>query len=305
MATDNPVLEPADVFYGTTEATEPKEPTETEAVTNGDDQDAEGETLETDQPGESEEENQDESEETVSEDESEAEEDGDQELVYLDLDGEEVDLNDVRKWRDGGLMQSDYTRKTQELAEERKGVKAQAEENAKLHTTLSDLQAELQALVGEDEAVDWEDLREIDPEEYIAKKEKADKRKAAVEKLKGQASQPTISQDELIEEQKALYAANPTWLNEKGERTKAMETDSKRLESYWQTNGFTSEEVTGMYRARYIETCLKAAKYDDLQEKSKVFSKKAKKATLVTKPKSQARKLKTKPKALEDVFYNS
>lgn len=304
MATDNPVLEPADLFYGTTEPTEPKELTETEAVTNGDDQDAEEETLETDQPEESGV-SEDESEETVSEDESEAKEDEDQELVYLELDGEEVDLNDVRKWRDGGLMQADYTRKTQELAEERKGVKTQAEENAKLQTTLSDSLAELQALVGEDEEVDWNDLRETDPEEYIAKKEKADKRKATVEKLKGQSSQPTISQDELIEEQKALYAANPSWLDEKGERTKAMETDSKRLELYWQTNGFTSEEVTGMHRARYIETCLKAAKYDDLQEKSKVFSKKAKKATLVTKPKSQARQLKAKPRSREDIFYNS
>jgi hypothetical protein len=50
---------------------------------------------------------------------------------------------------------------------------------------------------------------------------------------------------------------------------------------------------------------LKAAKYDDLQEKSKVFSKKAKKATLVTKAKGPSKKAKEKPKAMEDIFYDS
>jgi hypothetical protein len=303
MATDNPVLEPADVFYGTTEEAEPKEPTEPEAVTNGDDPATEEKTLETDHPEQSE--IKDESEGAESEEEPESTENEDEELTYLELDGKEVDLNEVRQWRDGHLMQSDYTRKTTEVAEDRKALKAEREEVSKQKAGLIDLQAELQALVEEDEAVDWKELREIDPEEYIAKKEKADKRKAAVKKLKSEASKPDISQDDLAKEQQSLFDTNPGWLDDKGEQTKEMKDDKKRIEGYWEKHGFTAEDVSGMRSARYINACLKAAKYDELQEKSKAFAKKAKKATLVTKPKSQVKKVKTKPKALEEVFYNS
>lgn len=313
MATDNPVLEPADIFYGTTEATEPTEPTEVEAVTDGDeditdsdDQEAEEDSLEsTDNPGEAEEESEEDPEEKAELEDPGAEDEKEQELVYLDLDGKEVDLDEVRQWRDGHLMQADYTRKTQELADERKALKSQSEEIQGLKATLSDSQAELQALVEEDEAVNWAELKEYEPEEYIRLKEKADKRKAAVDKFKAVSTQVQISPEEIQSEQSQLFSSNPSWIDDNRQPTKAYKEDMKVLSEYWSEAGFTTEEINGMVRARYIETSLKAAKYDALQKKSKAFTKKAKKAPLTTKPKAKARNLKPKPKAIEDIFYNS
>jgi hypothetical protein len=302
MPSDNPVMEPADVFYGTAEPEAPTGQAEEEAVTESEDQEALAEEAEIDgQPDESE---VDDSEESESEDETEVAEDEEQELVYLDLDGKEVDLNDVRKWRDGHLMQSDYTRKTTEVAEERKALQAEREEVNGLKTNLSTMTAELQAMVTEDGEVNWEELREDDPEEYIALKEKADKRKALVEKLKSEAvSQPQVSDDELVSEQQALFKANPSWLDKDNKPTAEFENDQKLMNEYFKTHGFTQEDVGGMFRARYIETCLKAAKFDQLQGKASAIKSKAKKATLVTKPKKQARQLKTKAKSAEELFY--
>jgi len=296
MPTDNPVMEPADVFYGTAEAKDPEGQTEAEAVTESDDQEALTEEVEIDgQPDEL-------SEESESEGATDDAEDGEQELVYLDLDGKEVDLDEVRKWRDGHLMQSDYTRKTTELADERKVLQTEREELTGLKTNLSNMTVELQAMVAEDEAVNWEELREDDPEEYIAQREKADKRKAMVEKLKSETvSQPAYTDDELVSEQGLMLENNPDWVVD-GKATKAYEADQKLMNEYFQTNGFTNEDVAGMFRARYIQTCLKAAKFDQLQGKASKIKSKVKKATLVTKPKQQARQLKA-VKSREDIFY--
>lgn len=303
--TDNPILEPGDVFYGTTEETELEQPTVNDDVANGEEQNTEAEAEQAANPDEEAEDvSADESEESESLDGDDETEDGEKELVYLDLDGEEVDLDEVRKWKSGHLMQKDYTRKTQALAEDKKAVEAERAEVANLRKSLQESQAELQALVQEDEAVDWDDLREYDPEKYIELKEKAEKRKAAADKFKPATASPSLSPEELASEQRILFEAHPSWLDDKGQPTEVFKSDQALIQDYWTKQGFTSEEISGMSRSRYIETSLKAAKYDELQEKSKEFTKKAKKATLVTKPKKQARKLKAEPKALEDVFYS-
>lgn len=292
-----------DVFYKTTEAEEPEtEPTEADDVAIGDDPDTD---KKPDQPEETEVEAEAETEESGDEDDESATEDDGAELVYLDLDGEEVDLEDVRKWRDGHMMQADYTRKTTEVAREREAVTAEREEVAAIKTNLIEVKAELEALVQEDEETDWDDLRATDPDGYIEQKEKADKRKQAVEKAKLQSAPQPLSKEELADEQALLFEKNPSWIDEKGNQTEAMANDSTLLAEYWKANGFTAEDVTGMVRARHVETCLKAAKFDELQEKSKVFTKKAKKATLVTKPKPKSRKVQKKPKTVEETFYKS
>jgi hypothetical protein len=201
-------------------------------------------------------------------------------------------------------MQADYTRKTTELAEDRKALQAEREDLESQKTNLSDMTAELQALVAEDGEVNWEELREDDPEEYIALKEKADKRKKLVEKLKSeQTSQPTISDDELVSEQQALFAANPSWLDKDSKPTAEFESDQKLINSYFADNGFTREDVSGMVRSRYLVALLKAAKFDELQGKASGIKNKAKKATLVTKPKKTAPK--PKPKSAADVLYGT
>ena len=59
------------------------------------------------------------------------------------IDGEEVDLDTIREWKRSGLRQSDYTRKTQELAKQRK----EAQEALEVYNYLMSNQELVQKLV--------------------------------------------------------------------------------------------------------------------------------------------------------------
>ncbi len=60
-------------------------------------------------------------EESATEEETESTE---TDLFYLDLDGEEVSSDQLKQWKSNGLMQADYTRKTQAHAENVKAFEA-------------------------------------------------------------------------------------------------------------------------------------------------------------------------------------
>ena len=59
-------------------------------------------------------------------------------------DGEKVKLSQIKEWKDGGLRQSDYTKKTQELSEKRKGL----EEMEKFADYLKANPKKLQKVIG-------------------------------------------------------------------------------------------------------------------------------------------------------------
>lgn len=298
---DNPAVEPANLFYNSDEpelSEQPGDPVvdsdEPEEVQNPEESEAEqaeGETEET--------ENAEESGDTDATE--------DEELVYLDLDGSEVDLDDVRKWRDGHLMQSDYTKKTQTLADDRKSFEQEREAQfATLKAEQSKaagMVAELAALVAEDEATDWDDLRISDPDEYITRKERADKRKAKAGEVQANLKNPQITAEQVAIEQQALVGKHPEWIND-GKPTDQYNSDMKLLGDYWASAGFTPDEQSNMSTARQIETSLKAAKYDALQSRAEGVKRKTKKAKLVTKPKQTAKKA-VKSERMEDVFYGA
>lgn len=287
-AAELPDVDTLSLFYGTTDDAIPEGADEELAVTEeglSEDEDLKQGT-ESDDDGDN--------------DDTENEE---EELLYLDLDGKEVALDDVRTWRDGHLMKADYSRKTMKLAEESKAVAAQREELYAELSEVANLKAEMQALISEDSEVDWDELREEDPDEYDELKKRADKRKAVAAKAKSAPAVKPMSQDELLEEQRLLFAANPGWLDDKDNPTAEMEADKALINAYWKDNGFTAQETAGMSRTRYIQACLKAAKFDELTAKGSKLAKKAKAATLVTKPKGQVGKLKEKDIPPEDLFY--
>jgi hypothetical protein len=271
MNTDNPdagtaTITPAE-FYG--KAAAPVEPTkaepvvDTEEVTPPKDEGAESEQLDAD--------------------------DSEPALV-LELDGKEYDLTEVRKWQKGHLMQSDYTRKTMALADERKAFEAERKtEREQLQQAKAEIAAmkdTLQVLTAEDEAINWAELKEYEPEKYIALKEKADKRKAELEKLK--AIKPNdLSDPALIEaERKKLFDSNPGWLDDEGKPTETFHADSKLINDWTVAAGFDATEVAQM-RAHHLTTVLKAAKYDQLQERGREIKDKREKVPVVLKPKAK------------------
>lgn len=214
----------------------------------------------------------------------------DTETLYLDLDGEEVSLETLREWKEGNLRHADYTRKTMALADERKAFEAEKAQVSELASKLNDAQAEIQALM-DTTSIDWDELREYDPAEYLKQKELQEKRQEAIANAKGLKSEVDQSSNQAViaEEQQKLLAANPAWLDKGGKTTDAYQSDMKLMQEYLGENGFTDSEVNSLLQAKYWQTILKAAKFDAQKKKSAALEKKVKKTPLVTKPKSQAR----------------
>lgn len=302
---DNPLkMEPEQVFYP--ESAEPTKPEPTDDPVTVEDQDP---PQGSDQPGNPEEEPS----EDLKNDGEPAEEpegdDDDENIQVLEIDGEEYDLNEVKAWREGNLRQSDYTRKTQALADERKQFEAERDaERAQLadaHKKFTENADMLEVLVQEDSEVDWERLKEDDLEEYIEKKELAEKRQKALEKIKADRKTPVTDPAAIQAEQRKLIQFDPAWLEEKDGKqivTKQFTADMKLVDDYAVKAGFTAEEFETMAKSHYMITMLKAARYDQLQEKSREMKNKREKVPVVTKPRKQAKNSKQEKDPVS-VFY--
>ena len=262
----------------------------------------EGETPETEEATPTEEEEsqpvaEDESfeEETEEEEEPEGEEeseetDGEEEELYaVTVNGEEVAVS-LDELLSGYSRQSDYTRKTQEIAGDRKEMEAlQQQYNSEVQQIQQERQQYMEALTniisnnsGELEKfsnIDWNALRENDPIEYVTTREQY---REAQEKVQGlqheharaaqtQQAQMQKAQHQMLQVEKGrLVEALPEW----GDPDKQKDM-SANLQSYAKEQGFTAEELNSLVDHRSVLVLLKAQKYDQLQN-SDVKSKKLK-----------------------------
>ena len=262
----------------------------------------EGETPETEEATPTEEEEsqpvaEDESfeEETEEEEEPEGEEeseetDGEEEELYaVTVNGEEVAVS-LDELLSGYSRQSDYTRKTQEIATDRKEMESlQQQYNSEIAQIQQERQQYMDALtnvmqgsMGELEkfaTVDWNSLRENDPIEYVTTREQY---REAQEKIQGlqneqaraaqfQQAQNNQAQHQMLQVEKGkLVEALPDWGIP--DKQKEMATG---LQSYAKEQGFSADELNSLIDHRSILVLLKAQKYDQLQ-KSNVKSKKLK-----------------------------
>lgn len=208
------------------------------------------------------------------------------EELYVDLDGREISLSQISEWEQGALRQSDYTRKTQSLADERKAFMAEQEAYNSKTTALDNSIAELSVLIGEKESsIDWDELREYDPGEYIKQKELQTKRQEALYEAKSNKS--TTSEFEANEAAKTelgkLIQSNPQWLNN-GVETEAYKTDMNNTKNYLTSLGYSEQAQRGILTAGHGQVFIDAAKYHMGKESNASIAKKVKKAPIVTKP---------------------
>lgn len=297
---DNSAMKPSDIFYGTT-----PESAESDATSTTDEVVTETLVDET-TPAESEVEVDElETEESEAEGKQEEGEDNQDEGLYIDLDGEEVSLDDIKSWKSGHMMQADYTRGKQEVAKERTALEADRAEMANQSESLKTLAAELEAVIGSEDEVDMNELREIDPDEYIKLTERNANRKELLSKAKESftATKPVSDADVTVEREQ-LIKNNPQWVGKDGKATDVYKSDMAALDTYLGNNGWTAEEFATVYQSKHVEALIKAAKYDELQGKKKAIAKKVRKAPIVKRGKSTA-KVPDKPgKSAADIFYS-
>lgn len=231
-------------------------------------------------------------EDTTSEVEESAEEEETQEqeteLLYYELDGEEVTSEQLREWKSNGLMQADYTRKTQELAESRKEFEAELEKFNGQQSKLSEQLVTLEAMINEDNLTDEQvsEMREYEPEKYIEYIEKQGKRKEFLKEAK-KNSQPTKNVDVQAEQAK-LIQANPQWLQD-GKATDSYTKDMEALTKYYSDNGFTQEQVDAVNSSAILaQAVIEAARFKSTNTQKAVVEKRVRKAPVSTKPKAQS-----------------
>ena len=233
-----------------------------------------------------EEESEEELEEESTEDADESE--SEEEVLYaVNVNGEEhtIPLDELIK---GYSRQSDYTRKTQELSEQRKSIEAnQNKWNAEIQQIQTERQQYVSALQNVIEnsmgsldqfaTVDWATLKNDNPLEYITKRdeyrEAQDKvRQAQFQQQQAQQAHQQESQRNhhrvLQEEHGKLVEALPEWSEQK-----TRQKLSSEIKEYALSQGYTTEEISSLIDHRSLMTIYKAMKYDKASSPSVVKKK--------------------------------
>jgi len=212
------------------------------------------------------------------------------ELFYYDIDGEEVDSNQLKEWKANGLMQADYTRKTQELADNRKDFESQQSSLTAKESELNDKLLTLEAMLSEDAktAEEIAEMREYEPEEYIKYTEKQSKLKEFVNSAKTATPVQSVDMKKVSAD---LFANHPEWM-ENGKNSQKFIDDTAMMTSYADSKGFHADELKG-FEAKHYETMLDAARYQSQKKSNAAIEKKVRKAPVSTRPRATAKGIDT------------
>tara|TARA_R100000789_G_scaffold44459_1_gene45556 strand:- start:368 stop:1384 length:1017 start_codon:yes stop_codon:yes gene_type:complete len=219
-------------------------------------------------------------EEEFEEESEEGEEDeGDvEELLYaVKVDGEESEVT-LDELLNGYSRQSSFTRKTQDLAEQRKefdnAQQHMAAEYQQIQAERQQYEATLNSILENSNLdkfanVDWETLKMTDPLEYMTKRQEQQDGKEKVRELQAQRDQAVanaqVENDRLFQQAKAenakfLVEAIPE-LQDPEEQPKLI----SELRVFGLEQGFSEEELNGLIDWRSIVVLDKARRYDEIQ----------------------------------------
>jgi hypothetical protein len=224
--------------------------------------------------------------------EGEEQEEVEEQPVYrIKAAGEEKDvtLDDLVKSYQLG---ADYTKKTQEIAEQRKAIEAERsaiEESRQLRDAYAQrLQAIEQFLSQQQSEDDLEILKETDPIGYAVKV-------ADLSQKEKQLSAVRAEQYRLAQQQQAEYQQNlqqfvqtemaklsqalPEFADpEKGQ---AVRSDLRKFAA---SIGYSDEELSQVYDSRHVQVLYKAMQYDKLMQSKPQITKKVNEAPKMLKP---------------------
>ena len=221
------------------------------------------------------------------EEDATAEPEDEEESTYL-IGDEEITLEGLKALKEGNLRQSDYTKKTTELAEQRKALEAKAAKTDSLQSKLSESINDLQSQIDSElENVDWEELADEDPGEFLKMQKRIEKKQASIAKAKQQ--QQELLQAKAAEESKLLANKMTSWHGEKGEANRKADTDLAL--KYASQIGLNESDLAGIVDHRLYVALIDAAKYQSLKTKAPAIKKKVSKAPKVT-PTNKAAKRK-------------
>ena len=228
------------------------------------------------------EEEQESSEELTEEEEEEQQVEAQKYALPFGDNGEviEVDQGELQNYV---LRQQDYTKKTQEVAAEKKQLNEERNSLRAIQSLANQLQDEYDSLkkVEEVENSDeyWDQLKAENPMQFLVERqemqEKSSERETAQQKVYHMQQQ--LAQQNKLEQQRTLYAEAqkleeliPEWKDQQ-----TAEKEKVALLAYGRANSYSDEELNNVSDSRAINMLRKAFLWDELQGKKGNLKQKA------------------------------
>jgi len=266
------------------EEQEAPQPMEAEAEVTEEDNQPEAESDEDD------EDDADDVEESEEDDDYEDDEEEPQQALYkVKVDNEEIEVT-LDEALQGYQRQQAFTKRSMELAEQRKAAEQEAAEAKQARDYYAQQLEVLSQQISQTipQEPDWVGLaKEVTAEEYNAIRAEYDTRKANLEKVEQErqavAQQQAAENEKYLKEHLAAQRAEmlnriPQWKDEErrnDERVKVIQ--------YAESVGFSQQEIEQATDARAIELLYKAMQWDNLQRKKPTAKKRTKQAPKMAK----------------------
>jgi len=208
--------------------------------------------------------------------------------ITVNGNNQKVTLNELMR---GYSRESDYTKKTMDLSNQRKDVESMQNNLKKefeaVKSSRSQYALQLEELsknLKQEENIDWENLYQTDPAEYVKLKADSDRRKETLGLA--QQEQMRIQQEQRSEQEQVYnnYIANERKiLAEKlpvyADKNKSAEF-TKRLSGFAKESGYSDQEISMMVDHRAVLLLADAYRYNQLK-KTKLSGNKVNKAPRV------------------------
>jgi phosphoribosylpyrophosphate synthetase len=240
---------------------------------------------------------QDEYEDDVQDEEEETEEEVEAapELYKVIIDGEEVEVS-LDELQKGYSRQSDYTRKTQQLAQQRKEAEALQQDYAQRVQQLNQFAQQIQqqpdipepAWTADPQA--WERLRHEDPVQFVLEKDAARDRQLARQERAQQMQYLQSEQQQLQQQQFAQHLDGqrqqlneliPAWSDKETAKAEKAELRKWASDAY----GLTEQDLSQAYDARLVKILYDAWTANKTTSQAKQQLKKPQESTVKTAPK--------------------
>ena len=187
----------------------------------------------------------------------------------LEVDGEEITIEELRS---GHLRQKDYTRKTQELAENRKAMEAQYQEIERERAEYAQLLPAMAERIQQaaEQEPDWDTLYDTDPvmaakaerqwrkeqEGRVAQLQAVQAEQQRMQQIEAQKREQ-MQQSYLEQQRHILPDIIPEWRDRK-----VAATEATQIRDFLLGEGFSEQDVSGMSNATLVKLARKAMLYD-------------------------------------------
>jgi len=227
-------------------------------------------------------------EEVEASEETQEEEEPPRYRVKVDNEEMEVTLDELLK---GYSRTSDYTKKTQTLAEQRKAIEAdrvRIEEAAKLRDQYSQRLQIIEQMLAAQPEENLAELKETDPIGYTMKVAEKLERDKQLEAIRNERQQLAARQQYEYQEQLKNHLASEadklkSAIPEMGDDVKG-EVIRKEIREYARSIGWSDQELASVYDHRAVLALYQAMQYNKLQKSKPTVTKKVAEAPKMLKP---------------------